>query len=432
VDSDGASRENLERGLRQASYEVLTVTDAELLERDAEAPVIVLCAQSPVADDRLLDALDAVLSARGRRATVVPPPRSPRSRRLLGQSAEMQRLFKTISQVAPSRISVLISGESGTGKELIAEALHAQSARASGPLLRVSCAALAGGEGESELFGHEPGAIAGGSQLYRGRLERAHGGTLFLDEVAELSPSAQGKLLTFLQTGAFERVGGSDAIEVDVRLLAATERDLPSLVAAGNFREDLFYRLNVVALHAPALRERASDIPLLASALLEQYAEESGSPARHFEEVALVALTSYRWPGNVRELENVVERAVVLARDESVGKELLPAELLEVTTAAETSPPRVPGASMEELERFAILSTLAAHGGSTSQAARTLGISVRKIQYRLRQYAAARGSDVPPRLPSAGVEMSRGGLTPALSARQEDTRSPLKRSGPLP
>jgi DNA-binding NtrC family response regulator len=207
---------------------------------------------------------------------------------------------------------------------------------------------------------------------------------LFLDEIGEISAATQVKLLRFLQERVFERVGGNQTIAVDVRVVAATNRDLQALVAAGSFREDLFYRLNVVAIHLPSLRQRSEDIPLLATSFLKRYAEANGRLARTLDDAALSALVAYSWPGNVRELQNVIERAVVLANGEVVERHHLPAEMLG---AEPTLLPRVPGASMEELERYAILTTLQANGGSTVKTAATLGISVRKIQYRLQQYA---------------------------------------------
>ncbi len=451
VDDEAAARHALAQTLRHAGYEVTTASDAfeavkasneappdltisdlmmpgmsgvallrKLREQDLDAQVILLSAHrdvetavdavregafhflcKPVELDRVLDVVDKALAARRLRvkSLSVPPASSARGN-LVGEAPEMVRLLKTISQVAPSRATVLITGESGTGKELIAEAIHVQSSRAAGPLVRLNCAALATGILESELFGHERGAFTGADRARRGRLEQAHGGTLFLDEVGELPQAVQVKLLRFLQERTFERVGGNAALEVDVRIVAATNRDIAALVASGAFREDLFYRLNVVALHAPALRERPSDIPLLATSFLAQYARTNGRPARRLDDAALAALSAYNWPGNVRELQNVIERAVVLASGEEVSKEHLPAELLgEPCTAA----PRIPGARMEELERYAILSTLQANGGSTVRAARTLGISVRKIQYRLREYNRAPRTGLPSLKPSSAA-----------------------------
>lgn len=348
----------------------------------------------PVDIDSLLTIVDKALGARHlrRQATSQCPPAATR---LIGESREIKGVLELVNRVAGSKATVLITGESGTGKELVAEALHQGSPRAQGPLVRVNCAALAPGVLESELFGHERGAFTGASQQRKGRLEQADGGTLFLDEVGELSHAVQAKLLRFLQERTFERVGGNEPIKVDVRVVAATHRNLQEQIAKGAFREDLYYRLNVIGMHLPALRERASDIPLLATSFLEKYAIANGRPARKLDDAALAALVSYAWPGNVRELQNVIERAVVMANGPVVEACHLPESIVEGATTV-TSSPRVPGASMEELERHAILSTLQANGGSTVKAAQVLGISVRKIQYRIQQYAKAPRSGLPP------------------------------------
>jgi DNA-binding NtrC family response regulator len=316
---------------------------------------------------------------------------------IVGNSAPMQEVFKTVSQVASSRASVLITGESGTGKELIAAAIHQHSPRANGPFVKLHCAALAETLLESELFGHERGSFTGAAGRRDGRFQQANHGTLFLDEIGDISPTVQVKLLRFLQEREFERVGGNETISVDVRVLAATNRDLPQLVSDGKFREDLYYRLNVIAIEMPALRKRPSDVPLLAGHFLRKYAEENGKPIKGFSGEALERLTTYNWPGNVRELENVVERAVVLARTgEITGGDLPPS----VVPAGKGTGLQIPGATMDQIERYAITKTLESTGGSTSRAAEILGISVRKIQYKLHEYegapksatAAARGS----------------------------------------
>src|SRR5450432_1994103 len=233
---------------------------------------------------------------------------------IVGNAAPMQAVFKTVSQIASSRASVLITGESGTGKELIAAAIHERSPRAKGPFVKLHCAALAESLLESELFGHERGAFTGAAGRRDGRFQQAHGGTLFLDEIGEISPSVQVKLLRFLQEREFERVGGNETISVDVRVIAATNRDPKKMVADGTFREDLFYRLNVINLEMPALRERPSDVPLLAAHFLRRFAVENGKQIDGFAPDALELLSGYAWPGNVRELENVVERAVVMTQ----------------------------------------------------------------------------------------------------------------------
>ncbi len=220
-----------------------------------------------------------------------------------------------IEQVAPSKASVLITGESGTGKELVAQAIHEHSPRAAAPFVKLHCAALAETLLESELFGHEKGSFTGAVGRREGRFKQADGGTLFLDEIGEISPAIQVKLLRFLQERTFERVGGNETIKVDVRIIAATNRDLAGEVAAGKFREDLFYRLNVVNIDMPPLRARPSDLLPLANHFLARFAKENGKRIEGFAEDALARITSYRWPGNIRELENVIERAVVLVTD---------------------------------------------------------------------------------------------------------------------
>jgi len=305
----------------------------------------------------------------------------------------MQAVFKTVAQIAPSRASVLITGESGTGKELIAAAIHERSPRAKGPFVKLHCAALAESILESELFGHERGSFTGAQARREGRFFQAHNGTLFLDEIGEIAPAVQVKLLRFLQEREFERVGGNETVTVDVRVIAATNRNLQQMVAEGKFREDLFYRLNVISVEMPALRARPSDTPLLAAHFLRKYAAENGKALRGFSAEALEHLAAYNWPGNVRELENIVERAVVLARSEEVTLSDLPPQLAAVKAREGL---QIPGATMEEIERHAITKTLEATGGSTSRAAEILGISVRKIQYKLHEYESAPKSARPP------------------------------------
>jgi two-component system response regulator HydG len=302
---------------------------------------------------------------------------------IIGSSAPMQAVFKTVAQIAASRASVLITGESGTGKELIAAAIHERSPRASKPFVKLHCAALAESLLESELFGHERGSFTGAAGRRDGRFQQANHGTLFLDEIGEISPAMQVKLLRFLQERTFERVGGNETITVDVRVIAATNRDLGQMVAEGKFREDLFYRLNVIAVEMPALRARASDVPLLAGHFLRKYAAENGKKIDGFSDDALERLAAYNWPGNVRELENVVERAVVLAQTARVTGAELPANLVPAPGRGGL---QIPGAAMDEIERYAITKTMEMTGGSTSRAAEILGMSVRKIQYKMHEY----------------------------------------------
>jgi DNA-binding NtrC family response regulator len=315
---------------------------------------------------------------------------------IVGNAAPMQAVFKIVSQIASSRASVLITGESGTGKELIAAALHERSPRAKGPFVKLHCAALAESLLESELFGHERGSFTGAQARRDGRFQQAHGGTLFLDEIGEVAPSVQVKLLRFLQEREFERVGGNETISVDVRVIAATNRDLKKRVAEGAFREDLFYRLNVINLEMPALRERASDVPLLAAHFLRKFAVENGKEIGGFATDALEVLAGYGWPGNVRELENVVERAVVMTQTSQISLVDLPQHLVPAKSRGGV---QIPGATLVEIERYAITKTLEATGGSTSRAAEILQMSVRKIQYKLHEYESAPKSARPSIVP---------------------------------
>jgi DNA-binding NtrC family response regulator len=308
---------------------------------------------------------------------------------MVGASEAMRRVFELVHRAAPSKATVLILGESGTGKELIAEALHEGSPRAKGPFIRVNCAALPETLLESELFGHEKGSFTGAVARREGRFELADGGTLFLDEIGEIPPSVQVRLLRFLQNREFDRVGGQKTLKVDVRVVAATNRDLLAEVRAGRFREDLYYRLNVVQIELPPLRARKGDLPALVDHFLRKYGAAYEKPNVRIGRDALQALVAYDWPGNVRELENAVERAVVLCAD----GEILPSHLPPAIAEGRREGPRqlIPGATLAEIEREAILRTLEVVGGSTSRAAEILGISVRTIQYRLKEYGIRAG-----------------------------------------
>jgi DNA-binding NtrC family response regulator len=297
---------------------------------------------------------------------------------------KMRAVLDLVAQVGPSKATVLITGESGTGKELIAEAIHLASPRAKALFVRLHCAALSETLLESELFGHERGAFTGAVGRREGRFKQADGGTLFLDEIAEISPAIQVKLLRFLQERTFERVGGNETLRVDVRVIAATNRDLSAEIKKGAFRDDLFYRLNVVTVELPPLRARRGDVPALASFFLRRYAAENGKTIGTFSDAALQALLEYRFPGNVRELENVVERAVVLCDGFRIERGHLPPSV--VPEADRDGPPPIPGSTIADLERYAILKTLEACAGSTSKAATVLGVSSRKIQYKLHEY----------------------------------------------
>jgi DNA-binding NtrC family response regulator len=310
---------------------------------------------------------------------------------IVSADPKMETVLELVAQVGPSKASVLITGESGTGKELIAEAIHLASPRARAPFVRLHCAALSESLLESELFGHERGAFTGAVGRREGRFRQADGGTLFLDEIAEVSAGVQVKLLRFLQEKTFERVGGNETLKVDVRIIAATNRDLGAEIKRGTFREDLFYRLNVVTVELPPLRDRRGDIPALASFFLRRYAAENGKTLETFADDALETLLEYRWPGNVRELENVVERAVVLCDGPRIERKHLPPSV--VPSVERGGAPPIPGSTIADLERYAILKTLEACGGSTSKAATVLGVSPRKIQYKLHEYGAPGGEE---------------------------------------
>jgi two-component system NtrC family response regulator len=303
---------------------------------------------------------------------------------IIGESGPMQEVLSIVRRVAPSDATVVIRGESGTGKELIAKAIHHASARAAGPLVRVNCAALPETLLEPELFGHEKGAFTGAVATRRGRFELAHGGTLFLDEIGDLPLSLQVKLLRVLQEREIERVGSSRPIAVDVRLLAATHRDLEALVREGRFRDDLYYRINVVTVTLPPLRERREDVPRLLDHFLAAYTARNGKTIRGLTAEARDALLRYDYPGNVRELENLVERAVVLTRDEVIGLADLPLSLSprerESAEAASLT------AAVEGLERRMIREALGHADGVQTKAAETLGVSERVLRYKLRKY----------------------------------------------
>jgi len=304
---------------------------------------------------------------------------------LIGTSPPMQRVYAMARQVAPARASVLITGESGTGKGELARALHALSPRKTGPFVSLHCSALAESLLESELFGHEKGAFTGADKRRIGRFEQANGGTLFLDEIGEITPSTQVKLLRVLQEKAFERVGGNETIHVDVRLIAATNKDLLAEVQNRRFREDLYYRLNVVHIEMPPLRLRGSDVVVLGEHFLRKFARENHRPTTELSPAARAKIMAHRWPGNVRELENAMERAIVFTEGGTVEADALPFEAAPVTFEGI----HIPGATLGEIEKYAILTTLEAAEGSTTRAAEILDISVRTIQYRLHEYGVA-------------------------------------------
>jgi two-component system response regulator HydG len=340
----------------------------------------------PLVMDELTLVLDRALENRALRREAVDLRTRVSGRfrfdKLIGTSPLMQDVFKVVEQVAASRATVLITGESGTGKELIAQALHENGPRAQAPFVKLHCAALSESLLESELFGHERGAFTGSVGRREGRFKQADGGTLLLDEIGDISASVQVKLLRFLQERTFERVGGNETLKVDVRVITATNRDLVAEVNAGRFREDLYYRLNVVKIDMPPLRARPSDVLPLAMHFLGRFATENAKRVEGFDAAATERLLTYRWPGNVRELENAIERAVVLSSSNRLSEDDLPHE----TSPSTKGVVRVPGSTLEEIERNAIVATLEACGGNTAQAAQMLDVSVRKIQYKLNEY----------------------------------------------
>jgi Nif-specific regulatory protein len=304
---------------------------------------------------------------------------------IIGTGNVMRRVYEMLTQVAPSDATVLVTGESGTGKELIAAELHRLSKRAGAPLVKINCAALPESIIESELFGHEKGAFTGALNQRKGRFELAHRGTLFLDEIGELPPHIQVKLLRVLQERELERVGGTSTIKVDVRLIAATNRDLEAEVKTGRFREDLYYRLNVFPLHIPPLRERKSDIVLLADHFTEKYAEKNGKLIKRISTPAIDLLASYSWPGNVRELENCIERAVILSTDMVIHSYNLPPSL-QSAVSTNTEPTTTLEAALSRLEKELIVEALKIADGNMAAAARRLGITERQMGLRVHHY----------------------------------------------
>ncbi len=374
------------------------------------------CLARPFADERLLTAARNALSYKSLSHRVVALEREARGqgyRGIVGQSSSMKQLYRQLDRVAASDITVLIQGASGTGKELIARAIHENSPRVDGPFVALNCAAVPESLQESELFGHEKGAFTGADRRRLGTFERATGGTLLLDEVGELSPALQAKLLRVLQERTFTRVGGSDTIESDVRVLAATHRDLAEEVEEGRFREDLYFRIAVLELEVAPLRDRDGDVALLAQLFLDEMDGEAGQERKSFSFEALDVMVRYPWPGNVRELRNVVQRAVVLAEAPEISAMDLPARLRKISpprslqqpeagadeerAAPEASAPLPsptegptafipPGLTLAELERQAIEQAYARAGGNISAVSRELGASRATLYRKLKEY----------------------------------------------
>jgi DNA-binding NtrC family response regulator len=348
--------------------------------------------EKPISQDRLLLTIGNVLELRRleqENERLREEARVAGDDEMLGRSTVMQALVAQAERVAASEGRVLITGENGTGKELLARAIHRSSTRKDRPFVSLNCAAVPGELIESELFGHEKGAFTGAIKQKVGKFERAHRGTLFLDEVGDMPPAMQAKLLRVLQTGELERVGGNETIRVDARVLSATNKDLRAEISAGRFREDLYYRLNVVELHLPPLRERRSDIPLLVERFLGEAAHRNRLRAPRLSDHAMALLSGYDYPGNVRELRNLVERIVILAAPgEDVLDEREVGKLLPIGRKSEPSPAYEHGRKLSELvdeaERAIVVAALEAHGGVVAEAARSLGVERSNFHKKLK------------------------------------------------
>jgi len=350
----------------------------------------------PVDKERLLTTLDRALS-HGTLEKEVERLKGELSdryhlRNIVGSSAAMRKVYDQIEKVLESEITVFIAGESGTGKELVAKAIHYASLRSDGPFIDVNCAAIPEGLQESELFGHEKGAFTGALATHPGKFEQASGGTIFLDEVGEMSPSAQARLLRVLQERVLQRVGGTETIALDVRVISASNRDLAKMVEEGSFRQDLFYRLVVFPITLPPLRDRREDIPLLVEHFLDKYARDAGKKVTRVEPKAMEALASHGWPGNVRELENVVHRTLLVVAGLELTLDDLPPNIIASESRPSASEPSVEVAaesgpkSLEDLEREAIVAAMETNRGNLSDVARQLGIGRSTLYRKLEQY----------------------------------------------
>jgi len=384
-----------------------------------EVPVIVMTAFGTVASavdamkrgaaDYLakpidLDELDVLVGRTLERRALVAENRELRQQletryRLAGletANARMAGAINIAARAAPSRATILIRGESGTGKELMARAIHYASPRSQGPLVAVNVAALPETLLESELFGHDRGAFTGADRERRGRFELADGGSILLDEIGDLPKGTQVKLLRVLQEQAFERLGGTRTLRVDVRVIAATNRDLEAMVARGEFRDDLYYRLNVVSIEVPPLRERREDIPALADHFLRRFAAEGQTPVKALSREAMDLLVKYHYPGNVRELENIIQRAVVLGRDTTIATSDLPIRVTQAEPDGRSLETRAFVERVAEFERALIVEALERAGGVQTRAARALGMSERHLRYKLRKYQLNSGPEPAP------------------------------------
>ncbi len=305
--------------------------------------------------------------------------------KLIGRSTAMQRIHSTIELVADSHTPVLITGESGTGKEIVARLIHQKSPRADRPFLAINCAALPKEIFENELFGHEHGAFTGATGKKQGYLEMANGGTIFFDELAEMNPDIQAKLLRVLETKSFRRLGGREEIRVDVRTLAATNKDIPSAVETGELRTDLYYRFSVIEIHLPPLRERKEDIPLLIDDFIEHFCSVHGRPKMRLSEESYQAIMRYDWPGNIRELKNLTERTVIMCQSQAITPDVLP-EHIKGAAAHQNSVTVPRGTPLREAEKMVVLQTLVSVSNNKSKAAKILGLSRKGLHNKLRSY----------------------------------------------
>jgi Nif-specific regulatory protein len=380
-----SAERRFDAGTPDAGQEAGMAIDAALLDRVAS-----LIADSAKLRERILEeqlrlrAQDPSFETEG---PAIGGARLPEleSGSIVGTSAAMRAVYEMASQVAPSDATVLVTGESGTGKELVAMEIHRLSRRSKGPLVKVNCSALPESIIESELFGHEKGAFTGAATQRKGRFELANGGTLFLDEIGELSLQIQVKLLRVIQEREIERIGGSSTIKVDVRVITATNRNLEDEIAAGRFREDLYYRLNVFPIRVPPLRERKSDIILLADHFAEKYSRKNNKPIKRISSPALDLFMSYHWPGNVRELENCMERAVIVSTDMVIHSYHLPPSL-QSAQSTNTAPTTTLEAALSRLEKELIVEALKISSGNMAAASRHLGISERQMGLRVHHY----------------------------------------------